>query len=65
MNVTFRLPTPELEARLLTEAATAGLVGLKGHRSVGGLRASLYNAVSLESVGVLVDFLRDFAARCG
>jgi phosphoserine aminotransferase len=65
MNVTFRLPDEELEKRLVAQAAVAGLVGLKGHRSVGGLRASLYNAVSLDSVGVLVDFLRDFAAREG
>lgn len=65
MNVTFRLPDEELEKRFLAEAAQAGLVGLKGHRSVGGLRASIYNAVSLESVGVLVDLLRDFARRNG
>lgn len=70
MNVTFRLtarglPDEGLEKRFLAEAAEAGLVGLKGHRSVGGLRASIYNAVTLESVGVLVDLLRDFARRNG
>jgi phosphoserine aminotransferase len=71
MNVTFRvsaggrLPDEALEKRFLAEAAEAGMIGLKGHRSVGGLRASLYNAVSLESVEVLVDFLRDFARRNG
>lgn len=65
MNVTFRLPDEGLEKRFLAEAAAAGMVGLKGHRSVGGLRASIYNAVSLESVGVLVDLLRDFARRNG
>lgn len=65
MNVTFRLPDEELEKRLLAEAAEAGMIGLKGHRSVGGLRASIYNAVPLESVGALVDLLRDFARRNG
>lgn len=65
MNVTFRLPTPELEARFVQEATTQGLVGLKGHRSVGGLRASIYNAVSLESVQVLADFMKDFQRRVG
>lgn len=65
MNVTFRLPDERLEKRLLAGAAEAGLVGLKGHRSVGGLRASLYNAVTLDSVGVLCDFLQDFQRRHG
>ena len=65
MNVTFRLPDEGLEKRFVAEATEAGMIGLKGHRSVGGLRASLYNAVSLDSVGVLVDFLRDFANRNG
>jgi phosphoserine aminotransferase len=65
MNVTFRLPSAELEARFLAEAAAAGLTGLKGHRSVGGVRASLYNAVELESVGALVDFMQEFARRSG
>lgn len=57
MNVTFRVRTPELEKRLLAEAAALGMEGLKGHRSVGGLRASLYNAVPLASVAALVDLL--------
>ncbi|HUO85972.1 MAG TPA: 3-phosphoserine/phosphohydroxythreonine transaminase [Thermoanaerobaculia bacterium] len=65
MNVTFRLPDEELEKRFLAEAAEAGMIGLKGHRSVGGLRASLYNAVPLESVEALVELLRDFARRNG
>lgn len=60
MNVVFRLPTPELEARFVTESTAAGLIGLKGHRSVGGLRASLYAALSLESVHTLVEFMSDF-----
>lgn len=65
MNVTFRLPSEELEARFLAEAADEGLVGLKGHRSVGGVRASLYNAVDLPSVEVLVHFMEAFLQRDG
>jgi phosphoserine aminotransferase len=65
VNVTFRLAEEALEKELLAAAAAAGMVGLAGHRSVGGLRASLYNAVPLESVTALVDFLRDFEARRG
>ncbi len=65
MNVTFRLPDEELEQRFVTEALAAGLGGLKGHRSVGGLRASLYNAVPQEAVDALVDFMTHFARRNG
>jgi phosphoserine aminotransferase len=60
MNVTFRLPTPTLEKRFIAESAQAGLVGLAGHRTVGGMRASLYNAVSLEAVRTLVEFMEEF-----
>jgi phosphoserine aminotransferase len=63
MNVTFRLPTPALEKRFLAESAQAGLVGLAGHRAVGGIRASLYNAVSLEAVRTLVEFMEEFQRR--
>jgi phosphoserine aminotransferase len=63
MNVTFRLANEELEKRFLDEAARNGLGGLKGHRSVGGCRASLYNAVRLEAVDALVDFMKTFAKR--
>ena len=63
MNVSFDLPGAELEARFLREAATRGLVGLEGHRSRGGLRASLYNAVSLEAVEALCEFMHDFPMR--
>ena len=63
MNVTFRLPTEALEATFVTECEAAGLVGLKGHRSVGGIRASIYNAVPVESVQALVDFMADFRQR--
>ncbi|HSX81317.1 MAG TPA: aminotransferase class V-fold PLP-dependent enzyme, partial [Candidatus Saccharimonadia bacterium] len=63
MNVTFRLPTPALEKRFITQSTQAGLIGLAGHRTVGGIRASLYNAVSLEAVRTLVTFMEDFQ-RC-
>ena len=65
MNVVYRLPSEELEAKFVSEATKAGLVGLKGHRSVGGIRASLYNAVSLEDVSALVSFMESFAAKNG
>jgi len=61
MNVVFRLPTEALEEKFVTEAKKRKLVGLKGHRSVGGIRVSTYNAVSLESVQVLTTFMREFA----
>jgi phosphoserine aminotransferase len=65
MNVTFRLPTEALEKRFAAEAASAGLDGLKGHRSVGGLRASIYNAFPETGVDALVAFMRDFEAKNG
>jgi phosphoserine aminotransferase len=65
MNVTFRLPSEELESAFAKEATQAGMVGLKGHRSVGGIRASIYNALGLESVQALVEFMRDFERRKG
>jgi phosphoserine aminotransferase len=60
MNVTFNLATPELEAKFIAEATKAGLNGLKGHRSIGGCRASIYNAFPREGVVKLVDFMREF-----
>jgi len=60
MNVTFNLETPELEEKCVKEALEHNLVGLKGHRSVGGMRASIYNAMTLEGVKALVDFLKEF-----
>ena len=60
MNVTFRLPSEELEKKFIAEATAAGMDGLKGHRSVGGLRASIYNAFPVEGVRALVDFMREF-----
>jgi len=60
MNVTFRLPSEELEEKFVSEAKKQGLVGLKGHRSVGGCRASLYNALPVASVEALVAFMGTF-----
>ncbi len=63
MNVVFRLPSEQLEERFVSEAKKRGMVGLKGHRSVGGIRASLYNAVQPEWVDELAAFLQEFARR--
>ena len=63
MNLTFRLPSEALEVRFLEEAQSEGMIGLKGHRSVGGVRASIYNACSEEAVQALVAFMNDFARR--
>lgn len=63
MNVTFHLPTPELEAQFLKEAEEAGFVGLGGHRSVGGCRASIYNALSVDACERLSQFMEDFRRR--
>lgn len=60
MNVAFRLPSPELEQEFLAAAQAAGLSGLKGHRAIGGMRASLYNAVTLEAAERLAGFMEDF-----
>src|SRR6187399_1960873 len=65
MNVTFRLPNEELEKRFVKESTAAGLDGLKGHRSVGGMRASIYNAFPQEGVDTLVSFMEEFARRNG
>jgi phosphoserine aminotransferase len=65
MNVPFFLPRAELDRVFLEEADAANLIGLKGHRVLGGMRASIYNAISLSAVEVLVDFMRDFARRHG
>ena len=65
MNVTFRLPSEDLEKQFCSEATAAGLDGLKGHRSVGGIRASIYNAFPREGVTALVDFMQGFARRNG
>jgi len=65
MNVTFRLPSEELEKKFATEATAAGLDGLKGHRSVGGMRASIYNAFPEDGVNALVQFMQEFERKNG
>ncbi len=65
MNVTFRLPSEDLEKTFVSEAQKAGLGGLKGHRSVGGCRASIYNATGLDAVKALVDFMKEFEKKRG
>ena len=60
MNVTFVTPSDELNAKFVSEAAQAGFVNLKGHRSVGGMRASIYNAMPIEGVEQLVEFMKEF-----
>ncbi len=62
MNVTFNLATSELEAKCFEEGTARGLIGLKGHRSVGGMRASIYNAMTMEGVNALAEFMKDFQA---
>ena len=65
MNITFRLPSEDLESRFVKEATAAGFDGLKGHRSVGGLRASIYNAFPEQGVSALVEFMREFERKNG
>lgn len=63
MNVTFSLKDASLNSAFLLEAEKHGLLGLKGHRALGGIRASLYNAMPIEGVNALIDFMREFSAR--
>ena len=65
MNVPFVLREPDLDAAFLSASEAAGLLSLKGHKSVGGMRASLYNAMPFEGVQALIDFMRDFERRHG
>src|SRR5205085_5903784 len=65
MNVTFRLPSEELEKQFVKETTAAGLDGLQGHRSVGGMRASIYNAFPEEGIDALVSFMREFERQKG
>jgi phosphoserine aminotransferase len=65
MNVTFRLSTEELEKQFVKESTAAGFDGLKGHRSVGGMRASIYNAFPEEGIDALVSFMREFERKRG
>jgi phosphoserine aminotransferase len=61
MNITFKCPTPELDKLFIEEAGKQGLDGLKGHRSIGGMRASIYNAFPKAGCEKLVGFMKDFA----
>ncbi len=65
MNVTFRLATEELEKLFVKETTAAGLDGLKGHRDVGGMRASIYNAFPEDGVDALLQFMREFERKRG
>jgi len=65
MNVTFRLPTEDLEEKFVKEASSRGLKGLKGHRSVGGIRASIYNAFPAAGVDTLIAFMKEFEQKNG
>lgn len=65
MNVTWRLPSEELEAKFIKEATALNMIGLKGHRSVGGCRASIYNAVGMDAIDALTGFMKEFQAKNG
>ncbi len=65
MNVTFRTPSPDLDAKFVKESEAVGFAGLKGHRSVGGMRASIYNAFPRAGCEALAQFMKDFAAKHG
>jgi phosphoserine aminotransferase len=63
MNITFRLPNEDLEKKFIAEAKDAGMSGLKGHRSVGGVRVSTYNAMPKEGIEKLAQFMEDFKGK--
>jgi phosphoserine aminotransferase len=65
MNIPFRLADEQLDAAFLKQSEAAGLMALKGHRSVGGMRASIYNAMPMAGVTALIDFMQEFARRHG
>ena len=65
MNITFRLPNEQLEEQFAGEAKKRDMIGLKGHRSVGGMRASLYNALPIEAAQDLVKFMKEFQQKNG
>ena len=65
MNVTFRLPSEDLEKKFVEEAKALGMSSLKGHRSVGGIRATIYNAFPMAGVDALVAFMKDFEKKNG
>ena len=63
MNISFKTISPELDAKLITEAGTVGMSGLKGHRDLGGIRASIYNAFPVDGCVRFAEFLQTFAAN--
>jgi len=63
MNITFNLPTEDLEERFIKEAELQGLVGLKGHRAIGGVRASIYNVFPIEGAKALAEFMKEFERK--
>ena len=65
MNIVFRLPSEDLEAKFVAEGIEKNMLGLKGHRSVGGIRVSTYNSCPLESVEAVVDYMKAFAKANG
>ena len=65
MNIPFRLPSEELEEAFAKESKSHDLIGLKGHRSVGGMRASLYNALDVKAAEALTQFMREFQKKHG
>ena len=65
LHLSFRLSSEELEAKFVKESTSAGFDGLKGHRSVGGMRASIYNAFPEAGIDALVDFMREFERKNG
>ena len=65
MNIVFRTPSEALDAQFVAEAKKAQMIGLKGHRTTGGLRVSAYNAVSVKDIEVLVSFMEQFAKSHG
>jgi phosphoserine aminotransferase len=65
MNVPFVLPDEKLDAPFLKGAEAAGMLGLKGHRAVGGMRASIYNATGEDAVAALIDYMREFQRKNG
>jgi len=65
MNIPFRLPSEDLEKKFIAEAAAKGMNGLKGHRSVGGCRASLYNSLPMKAAQDLADFMTEFERKNG
>ena len=65
MNVVFKLATPELEAEFVKKALENNLMGLKGHKILGGIRASIYNAMPIEGVDALIYFMQSFSQKHG